>query len=204
MELSISILSIKNNLEKNIKLLDKNKFNYFHIDIMDGKFVSNTTWNADKLEKISFSHPLDVHLMVKDVDKYCEEFSKLKPKIITFHYEAVEDHKKYIDKIHSYGIKAGIAINPDTDVDLIIPLLKYVDLVLVMSVYPGYGGQTFIKDVTKKISKLKELQKEYNYVIEIDGGVNDETIKYCDCNIVVVGSFITNGNYEKQIEKLKI
>ena len=206
MELGVSVLSIKDNFKENIKKLDACNFDYFHIDIMDGEFVENSTWNIDEVKEFTsnLNHPLDVHMMVSDVSKYIDDFSTIKPKFITFHYEATDNHKYYIDKIHSYGVKAGIAINPDTDINLITHLLNDVDLVLVMSVFPGYGGQKFIKDVVSKIQILKKLQKNYNFFIEVDGGITDETIKFCDTDIVVVGSFITGGNYEHQINALNM
>lgn len=204
MKLSVSILSIKDKMKENVKKLDKCDIDYFHIDVMDGKFVTNKTWNVDEVQEFikNVNHELDVHLMVSDVDKYIDDFKLLKPKYITFHLESSDNIEYLIDKIHSLNIKAGIAINPDTDVSLLMPFLSKLDLVLIMSVKAGLGGQKFISSVTKKVEVLKQLQEKYNYVIEMDGGINDETIKYCKSDIVVVGSFITNGIYDEQINKL--
>ena len=205
MKLSVSILSIKDDLQKNIKKIDKCEIDYLHIDVMDGKFVSNKTWDISEVKEFTnnLNHKLDVHLMVNDVNKYIDDFKIIKPEYITFHCEIDDDINHLIDKIHSLNIKAGLAINPNTDISKIEPFLSKLDLVLVMSVYPGKGGQSFINEVTKKVDVLKQLQPKYNYVIEMDGGINDTTIKYCNSDIVVVGSFITRGIYDIQIDKLK-
>jgi len=205
MEVSVSILSIKDNLQENIKKIDKCEIDYLHIDVMDGKFVSNKTCDISEVKEFTnnLNHKLDVHLMVNDVNKYIDDFKIIKPEYITFHCEIDDDINNLIDKIHSLNIKAGLAINPNTDISKIEPFLSKLDLVLVMSVYPGKGGQSFINEVTKKVDVLKQLQPKYNYVIEMDGGINDTTIKYCNSDIVVVGSFITRGIYDIQIDKLK-
>ena len=206
MKLGVSILSIKDDINNNIKILDECNIDYFHIDIMDGKFVENKTWDIHEVKSLvnKLSHPLDIHMMVSDIDKYVDEFQELKPEFLTFHIEATKDASRLIDKIHSYNIKAGIAINPNTDISSIMHILSKVDLVLVMSVNPGYGGQKFIMDVLPKLKNIRKIQKEYNYIVEVDGGVNGETIKLLDCDLVVVGSFITKGNYKEKIEKLAI
>ena len=173
---------------------------------MDVKFVTNTTWQYDDLKDVlNVNTKLDVHLMVYDLDKYIDDFIKLRPNIITFHYEATHDYSKYINIIKSSGIKVGLAIKPSTDVSEIEYLLDSIDLVLVMSVEPGFGGQKFIDNSTNKINELYELREnnDFNYLIEVDGGINDTTIdKVSNADIVVVGSFITNGDYEEQIKKI--
>lgn len=208
MKLSVSILSIKDNINNNVKILDNSNIDYFHLDIMDGNFVPNKTWNIEEIKTIinNHKHPLDIHLMVNDVNKYIDEFKILKPEFITFHYEAIDNIDETINKIHSLGVKAGISIKPNTDISLIEPYLSKIDLVLVMTVEPGFGGQLFMKEIITKLDKLKQLQLNNNYVIESDGGINDKTIKYCkNCDIIVVGSFITNSNdYKEQIKKLEI
>ena len=204
--LSVSILGIKDNFSSNIAKLDKLNIDFFHVDIMDGKFVNNTTWQYDDLKDVlNVNTKLDVHLMVYDLDKYIDDFIKLRPNIITFHYEATHDYSKYINIIKSSGIKVGLAIKPSTDVSEIEYLLDSIDLVLVMSVEPGFGGQKFIDNSTNKINELYELREnnDFNYLIEVDGGINDTTIdKVSNADIVVVGSFITNGDYEEQIKKI--
>ena len=207
--ISTSILSIKDNLGENLKKLDLTSTDFMHVDVMDGIFVDNISVSYDVYEDLldSCNTPLDVHLMVSDVKKYIDFYRELKPVIMTFHYEAVDNHRDVIDYIRSCGIKVGMSIKPSTKVEEILELLAILDVVLVMSVEPGAGGQEFIYDSPVKINELDRLRKEknYSYLIEVDGGVNDITSKLCNnADILVVGSFITNNeNYEEQIEKIK-
>lgn len=206
MMVSASILSIKDNLELSIKELSKTPIDFIHLDIMDGKFVSNTTYSIDDARKIiDNSKKLDVHLMVNDIEKYVLDFSTLNPEFITFHYEATSNIKYYIDLIKSLSIKVGIAINPETDARVLDEYLKDIDLVLIMSVKPGAGGQKFIPSSIDKVKYLMEMKKNnnYSYLVSIDGGVNSDTIKDINTDIVVVGSFLTNGNYLDNYNKLK-
>lgn len=211
MKVSTSILSIKDNLPDKIKMIDKTDTDYIHLDIMDGVFVPNKTWKYTFVENLvnNLQTPLDVHLMVSNLDTYINEFSKLNPEYITFHLEATDNINRYINLIKLYNIKVGISIKPDTDVDLLEPYLKDIDLVLVMSVEPGAGGQKFIPNSIDKIKQLKKVKQlyNYNYVIEVDGGINGETIllvKEAGVDIVVSGSYITNNdNYELGISNLK-
>lgn len=209
MKISASILSIKTNIKENIEKLDKTTIDYLHLDIMDGQFVSKKTMEIKKLKNYlkNTTKPLDVHLMVADIFKYIDDYKILNPQYITFHFEATNNPKKVIKYIKDNNIKVGISIKPNTEIEKIYNLLPYIDLVLVMSVEPGEGGQDFIKDVINKISQLKKIRakEQLSYLIQVDGGINDQTIKYCqDVDIVVVGSFITNYlDYEKQIIKLK-
>ncbi len=196
MKISASFLTIDN--IDNVNKLVNCDIDYLHLDIMDGIFVNN------KNEVLDVPHikPLDIHLMVSDVYKYIDKYKTLNPLYITFHYETGVDILSVINYIKKFNIKVGLSIKPSTKVEEIIPYLPYLDLVLVMSVEPGKGGQTFIMDSINKIKKLKELKG--NYVIEVDGGINDSTIKYVsDADIVVVGSYITSGNYEERIKNLK-
>lgn len=196
MKISASFLTIDN--IDNVNKLVNCDIDYLHLDIMDGIFVNN------KNEVLDVPHikPLDIHLMVSDVYKYIDKYKTLNPLYITFHYETDVDILSVINYIKKFNIKVGLSIKPSTKVEEIIPYLPYLDLVLVMSVEPGKGGQTFIMDSIDKIKKLKELKG--NYVIEVDGGINDSTIKYVsDADIVVVGSYITSGNYEERIKNLK-
>lgn len=210
MKVSASFLSIKDNIKSNINVLDKSTIDYLHLDIMDGNFVQNKTFNIDEIRDLlsDTTKPKDVHLMVNNIKKYIDDFSILNPEFITFHFEATYDSEEIIEYIKSKNIKVGISIKPNTSIESIIPYLPLIDLVLIMSVEPGMGGQTFIEEVVSKIDTLKELRednKDYNYVIEVDGGINDETIKLCsNADILVVGSFITDSNnYQEQIDKLK-
>ena len=207
--ISVSILSIKDDLENSLNRLDLTSTDFMHVDVMDGIFVNNNSVSYDVYEELldSCNTPLDVHLMVSDVKKYIDLYKELKPVIITFHFEAVDNHRDVIDYIRSCGIKVGMAIKPDTKVEDIVDLLPYLDLVLVMSVEPGSGGQEFIYDSPVKINELDKIRKDknYSYLIEVDGGVNDITSKLCkSADILVVGSFITNNeDYEEQIQKIK-
>lgn len=198
MKLSVSILGIKDDIEK-IREIEKSHADYIHLDIMDGEFVSN---KVDMFN--NYNKTLDIHLMVNNIKEYIDKYKLLKPEYLTFHYEVVDNPKEIIDYIHSLGIKAGISINPATPVDSIFPYLKDIDLVLVMSVVPGKGGQTYMESSTDKINKLYELKQQYNYQIEVDGGINNETIKYVkNADIVVVGSYITKSeNYSEKIDEI--
>ena len=198
MKLSVSILGIKDDIEK-IKEIEKSRADYIHLDIMDGEFVSN------KVDMFNdYNKTLDIHLMVNNVKEYIDKYKLLNPEYITIHYEVIDNPKEIIDYIHNLGIKAGISINPSTPIESIFPYLKDIDLVLVMSVVPGKGGQTYIESSTDKINKLYELKPQYNYQIEVDGGINNETIKYVkNADIVVVGSYITKSdNYELKINEM--
>lgn len=211
MKVSTSILSIKSNLSDNIKILDKSGTDYIHLDIMDGNFVTNKTWDYSDIKDIlkDISTPIDVHLMVSNLDYYIDNFSKLNPNNITFHLEVTDNINKYINLIREKNIKVGLAIKPNTDINLIIPYLEYLDLVLVMSVEPGAGGQKFIDSSCDRIKLLKEIKElyGYNYIIEVDGGINADTVKLVansGVNLVVSGSYITNGdNYKERIDTLK-
>lgn len=205
MKIAASFLSIKDNLKENIDKLAKTSIDYLHLDIMDGKFVPNKTWNRLEIEEIiSYEKPFDIHFMVEDVYSYVDEFASLKPEFMTFHYET-NDVMEKIMYIKNKGIKVGLSINPDTKIESITPYLPFLDLVLVMSVTPGLGGQKFIEDSISKIDFLNQIrtQYHYSYLIEVDGGINDITIKKVkNVDIAVVGSFITNGNYQENIKKL--
>lgn len=205
MKISASFLSIKDNLKENLKLLCKSNIDYLHLDIMDGSFVPNKTWNINEIKELTndLEIPLDVHLMVNDIYSYIDDFKILNPEYITIHYEVMDEF--VISYIKKNNIKVGISIKPDTDVKVLNNLLPYIDLVLIMSVEPGFGGQKFLNNSIDKVNYLRNIRKEnnYNFLIEIDGGINDETIKLTDSDIYVVGSFITNGNYSEQVNILK-
>lgn len=208
-KISVSILSIKENIKENIKVLDNLDIDYIHLDIMDGKFVPNTTWDIVEIENLISNHnkPLDVHLMVSDIKKHIDDYSKLNPEYITFHYEATADPANVIAYIQSKEVKAGISIKPNTDVEELLPYLSKIDLVLVMSVEPGKGGQKYISSVNEKIDELELVRKayNYNYVIEVDGGITNETIKECaNADLFVVGTYITSSeDYKEKIGELK-
>ncbi len=201
--ISISILNIKDDQEK-INKIDKLNADYIHMDVMDGKFVSNTT---NLLDTKKTNTKRDIHLMVNNVKEYVDKYLKFDPEFITFHYEAVDNVLEMINYIKSKDVKVGLSIKPNTSIDSIKEYLSLVDLVLVMSVEPGKGGQAFIESSTDKINELAKLRKDYNYhyLIEVDGGVKDTTKKYClNADILVVGSFITmSDNYEEKYNQVK-
>lgn len=210
MKLSISYLSIKENMLENMNKINDTSADYVHVDVMDGLFVSNKTKNIEEITKYLkvVNKPFDVHLMVKDIKKYVDEYERLNPKYITFHLEATNDISNMIKYIKDKGIKVGLSIKPNTDIDLLKPYLNSIDLVLVMSVEPGMGGQDFIDKSEDRINQLYKIKEEnnYSYIIEVDGGINPNTVKKCiKSDIVVVGSFITSSNnYQDQIEKLRL
>ena len=205
--ISASFLSIKDNIKENIKKLDNTSIDMLHVDIMDGIFVPNKTWNINEVNEllIDTKKKKDVHLMVNDVKKYIDDFKIIKPEYITFHYEAIDNIFDMIRYIKSLNIKVGLSIKPNTNIEDINPYLKYLDLVLVMSVEPGKGGQKFIESSIDKIDYLynERINNNYRYLIEVDGGINDITSKLCNkADILVIGSFITKGNYQEQIDKI--
>ena len=208
MKIAASFLDIKEPKCEELTKLDSLDVDYIHLDVMDGIFVENKTYTYEEFYNITrlTTKPKDIHLMVSDVKKYIDEFSKMNPEFLTFHYEAVSEVSSVINYIKELGIKVGMSIKPSTDVSEISKYLDYLDLVLVMSVEPGKGGQTFMEESTKKIEQLYDLREKENhhYKIEVDGGINDETIKKCNkADICVVGSFITKQDYEEAIKKLK-
>lgn len=193
-----------------IKKLNLTDTDYIHVDFIDGKFVVGKKIPFRKLKKISkfSSKRLDVHLMTNKLKKYIKKFASLNCEYITFHVEIGKDIEKYIDLVHSYGIKCGLAINPNTPIKELESYLPMVDMVLVMSVEPGYGGQAFIP---KTVDKVKELNKylttnELNVTVSVDGGINDKTVKGIKDHVdmLVSGSYITSSNdFQEKINILR-
>ncbi|MBQ6539120.1 MAG: ribulose-phosphate 3-epimerase [Bacilli bacterium] len=209
MKVSVSFLT-SDNAPRDLKLLNETDCDYIHVDVMDGKFVKNKTMPFSEMKNIYkyTDKRLDVHLMCADPEKYIHKYASLNTEYITIHVEINEDINKLIKLIKSYSIKVGLSIKPNTNIRDIIPYLPYIDLILVMSVEPGEGGQTFITSSEEKVKEIRKLFEEYNLndiVINIDGGVNDDTIKYCrDCDMVTAGSYILEGdNYQKNIDSLR-
>jgi len=206
MLISVSFLKNKDGNIETINKLNNTSCDYIHIDIMDGKFTKNKNFEYGEIEELFKDNKkrLDVHLMVEDAYSYIEDYIKLKPDFITFHIESKSDINKCIKLVKDNNIKVGLAINPETRIYSILPYINDIDLVLVMSVVPGEGGQAFIKDVVKKINELKALQRKYKYVINVDGGINNETIKLVNSDMIVSGSYITmSDNFNENINKLK-
>tara|TARA_B100000963_G_scaffold307247_1_gene282182 strand:+ start:207 stop:863 length:657 start_codon:yes stop_codon:yes gene_type:complete len=185
------------NMEKTISELDKSKADYIHFDVMDGDFVPNLTFGPQFISDLRSKTKkiFDVHLMVNRVDKFLDDYVKAGSNIITFHYEIGENLNELVSKIKKNKIRAGIAIKPKTTVDEIKKYLHIVDQIIIMTVEPGFGGQSFLSDQIKKIKDISNYVKENNLKvdIEVDGGVNYETGKLCveaGANILVAGSFL--------------
>lgn len=205
MKVSVSILKEKENYLDVIEKLNNSKADYIHIDVLDNTFIKTSSFDIDDFKNIKFNKKLDIHLMSSNLEKQINDFSLLNPEYISIH-EEVGDTLKYLNKIKNKGIKAGIVINPETDIEKVYSYLEIVDLILIMSVNPGKGGQEFMTSVIGKMQELKEIQDRYNYVIEVDGGINNDTIKYVSnyVDIAVSGSYITDSiDYDKNIENLK-
>ena len=199
------------NLERDCAMINESVADWFHIDIMDGVFVPNISFGMPVLKSIS-SHakkPLDVHLMIVNPDKYIKVFADLNSEILTIHYEVCNHLHRSVQEIKSYGMKAGVALNPHTPISSLTSIIKEIDLVCLMSVNPGFGGQKFIENTYKKTEELKNLinSKDSNALIEIDGGVTDknaEKLIQLGANVLVAGSFVFKSTDPKStISKLK-
>lgn len=206
MKVSVSVLSEYDRLIAAVKKVNESTADFIHVDVMDGKFVDNEKFSVEVVKDIiSISKkPLDVHLMVKDLETI-KKYALLKPEYLTFHVEVLND-PGIIDYVKKLGIKVGLAINPETSINELYPYIDDVDLILFMSVKPGYGGQPFKEEVIDKIKSFKKMAPS-NLVISVDGGINDKTIslcKYAGCDMAVAGSFITNSdNYDEKIRELR-
>ena len=207
MKIAASFLSMK---ENRMQELDQTTIDYMHVDVMDGIFVPEMSISNEEmaLKLKDVTKPLDIHLMVKDVISYIDFYKDLNPHNITFHYEAVRDNvMEVINYLKKLNIKVGLAINPGTPIDSILSFLDQVDYILIMSVYPGRGGQEFIRETEQKVNRLNNVRKiiSFTFKIEVDGGINDNTIeKISAADIAVAGNFITSAtDYQKQVSILK-
>ena len=213
-KISPSILSADfSQLGQEIKNLENSGADMIHVDVMDGHFVPNLTIGPPVIKALRkyTNIPFDVHLMINPVHKYIKDYAESGADIITIHPEATASLQESIDEIKKYKKKVGLSLNPDTKIEVIEKYLDQIDLVLVMSVFPGFGGQKFIKDVLKKIEKISEIRNKENFKfdIEVDGGINFSNFKEvleAGANVLVSGTTIfkeNNGDIKKNINFLK-
>ena len=214
-QISPSILSANfSQLGNEIKRLEDGGADMIHVDVMDGHFVPNLTIGPPVIKALRnyTKLPFDVHLMISPVHKYIKDYANAGADIITIHPEATDNLVNSINHIKELKKKVGVSLNPDTEIDVIINLLDQIDLVLIMSVFPGFGGQKFIPEIVKKIEELNKIkiEKNLNYDIEVDGGINfsnSKTVIDAGANILVSGTTIfkeNNGDIKKNIDSLKL
>lgn len=212
MKVGVSFISSDYDLETTISKIDDSSADYIHVDMMDGIFVENANFTVQDLKKMfkNTKKKLDVHMMVCSPNKYVKEFAKMSNvEYLTLHSESHRRPIDVINMIRHTPLKVGLAINPETKVSHIVPILTHLDQVLVMSVKPGKGGQKFMEEILYKIETLKELREQngYHYVINVDGGINEETaklVKEAGADMVVSGSYVCKSeDYNQRIESIR-
>lgn len=189
------------NMQRDTEMINNSNADWFHVDVMDGVFVPNISFGFPILKAIKkhAKKTIDVHLMIVNPDQYIEEFAKSGADVVTVHYEACPHLHRTIQLIHSFGMKAGVALNPHTDISVLSSIIKDIDMVLIMSVNPGFGGQKFIENTIEKVKSTKELINSTGSqaIIQVDGGVNLDTgsrLVNAGAQVLVAGSFVFNSD----------